>query len=331
MAEPSHRERMRMVLSGGMPDRVPVALWRHFPVDDQDPESLADAVLAFQREWDFDFVKVTPASSFCLVDWGVRDVWEGNPEGTRKYTERVITRPQDWEKLRELDPHQGSLGGQLRVLQLLRTGLDSGTPFVQTIFNPLAQAKNLAGDGLLMEHIRRWPEAVRAGLDTITRSTTKFVHACMQTGVDGIFLAIQHASGKYFTDQEYRHWGTPSDLAILEVAKDAWLNVMHLHGESVMFDLAGEYPVAVVNWHDREAGPTLREGWQRCGKVVCGGWTQWGTIALGNPKMVLGEAGDAIAQMEARHLILGTGCVTPIISPRACLRAAANAGKVSNG
>jgi uroporphyrinogen decarboxylase len=323
----SHKERMRTVLSGGLPDRVPVALWRHFPVDDQDPELLANAILAFQKEWDFDFVKVTPASSFCLTDWGVQDVWEGNPEGTRKYTRRAVAQPRDWEKITALDPSKGNLGAQLRVLKLLRTRLEPETPFIQTIFNPLAQAKNLAGDGLLMEHIRRWPDAVQIGLDAITRSTTKFVQACMDAGVDGVFLAIQHASYRLFSYQEYRQWGMPGDQAILHAAQDAWLNVMHLHGEAVMFDLAKEYPVAVVNWHDREAGPSLREGRQRCGKVVCGGWTQWGTIALGDPKMVFEEAKDTVTQMGAKHLILGTGCVTPIITPRACLQAAARAGE----
>jgi hypothetical protein len=39
-----HRERMQAVLAGQKPDRTPVALWRHFPVDDQEPQLLADLV-----------------------------------------------------------------------------------------------------------------------------------------------------------------------------------------------------------------------------------------------------------------------------------------------
>ena len=45
-------------------DSPPVALWRHFPVDDQEAATLAAATLDFQRHYDFDLVKVTPASSF---------------------------------------------------------------------------------------------------------------------------------------------------------------------------------------------------------------------------------------------------------------------------
>ena len=73
----THRERLEACLSEATLDRVPIALWRHFPVDDQTPEALARAVIAFQRRYEFDLVKVTPASSFCVKDWGAQDEWRG--------------------------------------------------------------------------------------------------------------------------------------------------------------------------------------------------------------------------------------------------------------
>src|SRR3990172_8385784 len=144
------RERLHAAIGGEKVDRPPVALWRHFPVDDQRPEDLAAATLEFQNLYDWDFVKVTPASSFCLKDWGADDEWRGDPEGTRAYTRRVIARPEDWATLKLLDPRAGHLGSQLRALELIRDGLGgrslrpSGerTPFIQTIFSPLSQARN---------------------------------------------------------------------------------------------------------------------------------------------------------------------------------------------
>jgi uroporphyrinogen decarboxylase len=85
----NHRERLETSLAGGNPDRPPVALWRHFPVDDQYPENLVKSTLDFQETFDFDLVKVSPASSYCLKDWGVDDEWQGNPEGSREYTHRM--------------------------------------------------------------------------------------------------------------------------------------------------------------------------------------------------------------------------------------------------
>jgi uroporphyrinogen decarboxylase len=86
------RERLEKTWRGEETDRVPVALWRHWPGDDQRAADLAEAVVAFQRRWDFDFVKVTPASSYCISDYGVQDRWVGSLEGTREYIKRAVQR-----------------------------------------------------------------------------------------------------------------------------------------------------------------------------------------------------------------------------------------------
>jgi uroporphyrinogen decarboxylase len=319
----SHSERMRAVLAGDQPDRIPVALWRHFPVDDQDPAALAASSLAFQAEFDLDMIKVTPASSFCIKDWGAQDVWEGNTEGTRLFLGSVIQKPADWERLKILDPAKGALARQISCLKEILRRVKGVVPVVQTVFNPLAQAKHLCGPDTLKEHLVRYPEALRAGLDTIARSTVLFVEMCMDCGIDGIFLAVQHANASFPGEAEYRKWGTKDDLAILQAARGGWINMLHLHGLKVFFPLAVEYPVQIVNWHDRESGPSLESGYQLSGKTVCGGWRQWETMALGDEKKIDAEAKDAIRQMKGRHLVLGTGCVTPIIAPRTCLSAAA--------
>src|SRR5512132_2106805 len=112
----THKERIQAALKGEFIDRPPVALWRHFPVDDQSPDLLAEAHLDYQQNYDFDLLKVTPASSFCLKDWGVDDEWVGSTEGTRGYTRRVVSSPRDWESLPELDPSAPHLAGQVECL-----------------------------------------------------------------------------------------------------------------------------------------------------------------------------------------------------------------------
>src|SRR5690606_26771832 len=107
------RERLEKTIHGEEADRVPVALWRHWPGDDQRAADLVEATVAFQRRWDFDFVKVTPASSFQISDYGVQDRWVGNIEGTREYVRRVVERSLDWTELRVLDPSRGALSRQL--------------------------------------------------------------------------------------------------------------------------------------------------------------------------------------------------------------------------
>jgi len=316
------KERLMAAIRGEPVDRPPVALWRHFPGDDYRPDDLAAATVAFQRQYDFDFVKVTPASSFCVQDWGSQDRWVGTLEGTRDYTHYPIQSPNDWAKLRPLDPTQGALGAQLDCLRLIADELVGEVPFIQTVFSPLAQAKNLVGREWLPIHLRRYPDEVRAGLQVIAETTTRFVTAAQETGIDGLFYAVQHAQYGLLSADEYAAFGRPDDLEILDAAQDLWLNVLHLHGTDVMFDLVADYPVQVINWHDRETWPALAEGQECFAGAVCGGLQRWDVVVRGTPEQVREQASDAISQTGGRRFILGTGCVTPIVAPASNIRAA---------
>jgi uroporphyrinogen decarboxylase len=331
----NHRERMQACLNDNASlDRPPVALWRHFPMDDQSPQDLAAATLDFQRHYDFDLVKVTPASSFCIKDWGAEDVWEGHTEGTRRYTRRVVQKPQDWERLPELDPREAAyLSAQLTCLRLIKSGLGPETPLLQTIFNPLAQAKNLAGGDLLIAHLRQYPDAVLKGLETIAVTTRRFVEACLETGIDGVFYAVQHAQAGLLTLDEYKTFGLSFDRKILQPASGLWCNLLHLHGLNVYFDLIPAYTSLfpaplIINWHDRETPPSLRQAFVsedlatlKVSPVLCGGVSQH-TIAYEDSIHVHQEGADAIAQTGGRRLLLGTGCVVPVIAPHGNIMAA---------
>jgi len=315
MSEITHRERLEICLSGEKPDRVPAALWRHFPVDDQDPERLAQAALNFQRTFEFDLVKFTPASSFCIKDWGSQDEWSGNPEGTRDYTHQVITKPEDWIRLEVLDPNKGFLGDQLKSLKMLVNELGPDVPVIQTVFNPLSQAKNLVGKNRLLSHIRQYPNAVLGGLKIITESTRRFVEEVVDIGVAGVFFAVQHAQYSLLSEREFEAFGRIFDLQVLEPTEDLWLNMLHMHGVDVMFDFLKEYPVQVINWHDRETPPDLKEASEQFSGVLCGGLRRIETMVLGSPEQVIEEARDAISQTKGLRFILGTGCVAPITTP----------------
>lgn len=324
----SHRERLQTCLSGETPDRSPVALWRHFPVDDQASETLASATLNFQRTYDFDLVKVTPASSFCLRDWGVEDIWQGHTEGTRTYTKRVIQDPGDWESLPVLDPHAPHLSAILASLRQIRAGLGPDTPMLATLFNPLSQAKNLAGPERLIVHLRKYPQAVMRGLKTIAETTGRFVEALLSTGVDGIFYAVQHAQAGLLTEAEYQAFGLPFDRQVIQPAGDLWCNMLHLHGRDVYFTLLASLPFQIINWHDRETSPSLAEAIKTSEVshpfTVCGGLRQ-DTLVYRDGAEVRDEAMDAVRQTGGRRFILSTGCVVPVIAPHGNLIAARRA------
>ncbi len=318
----NHRERLEICLNGDKPERVPVALWRHFPVDDQRADDLAAATILFQREYDFDLVKVTSASSFWVKDWGVEDVWKGNPEGTREITKFPIQQADDWEKLQVLDPGKGEYSKQIESLKMIVKELGEDTPVIMTVFSPLLQARNLISREKLLVHMRLYPQLFKRGLQIITESTCRFVEAAMKTGIAGIFYGVQHADYHFLSKAEYLEYGLPFDWQIIEPASSGWFNMLHLHGEDIMFDLFIDFPTTSINWHDRDTYPSLAEAKKLFKGVVCGGLQREKTMLFGSPESVTKEAKDAIIATEGKRFILGTGCVLPITAPRANIMAA---------
>jgi uroporphyrinogen decarboxylase len=316
----SKRERLEATIEGRPVDRPAVALWRHWPGDDQRGENLARATVEFQRTFDFDFIKFMPSSNYCIADWGAESCWVGNLEGTREWGPRAIQRPADWTQLRVLDPSSGLLGEMARGLSLVSEAMGREVPLIMTIFNPLAQAKNLVGPALF-SHMRQHPEAFKAGLETITETTARYIEAIRGTGIAGIFLALQHASYDLLSEAEYRTFGRPYDLRILEAIEGLWFNVLHVHGENVMFDLVADYPVQAVNWHDQETPPSLAEALDRFPGALVGGLHRWDTVLRGTPEEVRERVRAAVEQTGGRRLIVGTGCVTITNTPTGNIRA----------
>ncbi len=324
IAKMTKRQRLEATFAGAPVDRPAVSLWRHWPVDDRYASELARAHLEFQGIYDFDFIKVTPSSDFMVAAYGAESYWVGNEEGTREWGPRVIQSPEDWTRLKPLDPRQGLYGEIIEANRQIGQAIKDDVPFIQTVFNPLSQAKNLAG-GRLLSDIRQHPDAVKAGLATLTETTLRFIEALKPTGAAGIFLAAQHATYDLLTEAEYRELCRPLDLQILAATEGMWFNLLHLHGENVMFDLLADYPVQVINWHDVETPPSLGEALSRTGKALCGGIRQWDTMLRGTPDDVQVEAEAALEATGGRRFILGTGCVTPVTAPTCNIWAARKA------
>jgi len=211
----THKERILTTLRGETPDRTPVALWRHFPHHDASAEGLAERVVAFQQRYDFDLVKVTPVAGYPAEAWGAQLYYLDNDHGTRGYTQRPVNAVDDWHNLAPLDVHEGLLGRELEALKAVRASVDNDVHVLQTIFSPLTIAKNLS-DTLWKTHLETDPEALHSGLKTIAHTTLEFAKASLASGADALFFATQLASYDELNEEQYKAFGVPYDLHILE-------------------------------------------------------------------------------------------------------------------
>ena len=134
------------------------------------------------------------------------------------------------------------------------------------------------------------------------------------------YYAVQHAAYPLLSRAEFETFGRPYDRRVLESAADLWANMVHLHGSRVMFDLVADYPVPLLNWHDRDTAINLRDGLAAFPGAASGGVSQW-TIHREGPADLLAEVADARAQTGNRRLLLGTGCVIMTTTPLRNIRA----------
>jgi uroporphyrinogen decarboxylase len=316
-----HWARIEAAVAGRAAGKVPVALWKHFPGDDQDAGKLAARTLEWQRAWDFDLVKFMPSGTYCVEDWGARTVFDGAANGARVVTEPGVTRAEEWPRLARLDPAKGVLGAQNAALAQAAKALRGSVPILQTVFSPLTTARKLAGEALL-DHLKREPQAVEEGLRIITDVTIEFSLAALKSGAHGLFFATQLATTDVLTVAEYQKFGVVFDLTVLKAIEGKTrINMLHLHGENVMFDLLATYPVDMINWHDRLTAPSLGKALEKSEGAAVGGVEERNLLVSGSEGQVRAQVRDAIAQTGGRRLVIGPGCVAAIAAPERNIRA----------
>lgn len=326
----SKRQRIQAVLAGKSVDRVPVGFWRHWPGDDQHAESLAIVTLEFQRRYDLDFIKIPVSSTYCVDDYGVKHAYHGSSGGDRDYLDHVIKRVEDWDQVDPVDIHKGTYNRHLQALRIVIEQREPDTPVIFTIFNPLAMASYLAGEETFLVHLRREPERVQRALMALTDTCASFARAVIDEGCDGIFLSARAASYEVMSEEEYRRYGRPADMAVLKAATGGWFNVLHLHGQHPMFVPLLDYPVNAVNWHDRTAWPSLSEASQLFPKALMAGVEQHKTLCFGSSVDVEAQVHDALKQVNGLRLIISVGCTYPLGVPHSNLVAMRRAVETSN-
>ena len=320
-----HWQRVEAALAGAAVDRLPIALWRHFPRDDQHVDRLVAHTLSWQDRWHFDLVKFMPSGTYGVEDWGAVSAYQDAPNGARAVVEPAVVRTQDWRKIRDLDVRQGSYGRQNEALAAVAKRLGGAVPLLQTVFSPLTTARKLATEGLFAD-LRRSPDALQQALQVITDVTIRFALDAVSAGAHGMFFATQLASFRLLSAAEYERFGKTYDLQVLAALRGKTrLNMLHAHGSDIMFDLLAGYPVEMMNWHDRLTEPSLHAAAVRFPGLLVGGLSERGTMLDGDPESVEREVLDAIAQTNGRRLMIGPGCVMPPAVSEANIAAAVRA------
>ena len=293
--EMSRTERVMAAVRGEPLDRLPIVFWHHFRPEGSG-RAMAEATLRFfDDEFDLDIAKVMPDLPYPFPQRSIRSV-------------------DDWRLFEQIDPARSRYFTQrAEAVQILRDELGFDTPIVMTVFSPLAEAMYAATDqDTFLAHAQEAPVVVHEALSIVAENLRAHIRDVIAAGADGVFFAIQGCTRSIMPDAQYREFGRPYDLMALQGGINGWLNILHVHGDrDLMFDQVLDYPVQVLSWSDRLAGPSLREARMMTSKCLMGGWHEFGPLANGPEDRIRTEAEDAIAQTGGRKLILANGCSVP--------------------
>jgi uroporphyrinogen decarboxylase len=322
-------QRIAAALRGEAPDRPPFSFWTHLPGLDLDPVRLAKATAAFCARYDLDFVKTMPNGLYPVEDWGcVCDYSDIERGGVARVVRAAVTSAQDWDRLDPVDVTAGAFGRELDHFELVVKLVGPSVPVLATVFSPLTIAAKLS-DAAHRQHLAREPAVFARGLEIITDATCTFAQEAIARGCAGVFLATQEASHRVLDQAAYWTFGEPYDRRVMEAATlaGAWFNVVHMHGENVMFELLARYDAAALNWHIGETLPSILDYRTGGGAQPILGGLRREHLTRRDHAAVLRDIERAVADTGGRGILLAPACVIRHPVDDATLRFAANAIK----
>jgi uroporphyrinogen decarboxylase len=300
-------ERLRAALRGEPVDRPPFTVWYHFGLQHAPAERVAQAHLEFFDAYHLDWLKVMNDYSYPM------------PDGVE-----TVTEPRDLRRLTPLDVTRGSLGEQLRVIEILAPALRGRAWFVDTVFNAWNTLKRNVVKGSIDALMREHPRELDAALAVVNENLIRYARASVERGAAGIFLSVP-ATEETLTAEQYERFMRPFDLALLEAVRSRGeCHILHAHGARLYFDRLLDYPVHALSWADRSGGPSLAEARGRTPLALVGGIEQ-DRFPQASAAEVRAEVRRAVAEAGREKLLVAPGCAIPTYSFPELIRAARDA------
>lgn len=313
----SHRERLELILAGQRPDRFAASFWRHFFHMEHHAKGTAEAMVAFQKHFGWDFVKINPRADYHAEPWGLTLSFSHDEFRKHNKGNFPVSKPNDWERIQPVSLSSPALAEHLKVVSMVRRALGNDVPILMTVFTPLAVAGRLVEDrNLLAEHLRSHPDKVASALEAITETFAAFATELRNAGADGLFFATtQWASSDLLSWEEYEKFGVPYDLRVIEATDETPINLLHVCcSNNFLNKLAGiNYRCRMYNWDSDDPTNLSLDKTSEIlkAKTLVGGVAQNDWLLYGTPKDVNDRILGLKHGMSASQVIIGPGCSIP--------------------
>lgn len=320
-------ERVQALIKGESVFPPVTSFFGHKHDEEQRPATLIAHLAGLQREYHWDFVKVQSRATYYGEAWGC--VHEYDITAGPVMVDHVVKKIDDYFRLKVLDATTGPLGEHVEVAKGLARELRGRAPIVHTVFSPLtvlnrlggAQRKTEGETARLLHEIESAPDAIRHGLEVVTKTLERYVRDLIRAGGDGIFITTTAWDADHMSPSDYQSWAEPYERRLYMAAREegAWLNIIHPCRARTHFDIVKEYPVEIISY-DALSGrnPTLAEGIARTDKIL---WSGVSVDALQrqDAEQIVREVREAYGTTHWKQFALGPTCAVPPGTPASLL------------
>ena len=308
----THKQRVREVLAGQAPDRLPVSVWGHDFLREWSAQELAAHTIERQRQFDYDFVKLNPRWTLFAEPWGNQYI-PPTEQRFPKLEHKIVHTLADIPRIPIVPRDHVVLAEHVAAMGLVVDELGDSVDVLATLFSPLAVLGLLCG-GVgqpLISFAQEEPDIVHQALDHITTTLTEHSEDLLSAGASGLFFAaLQWTSLEVCDADFYDTFGRPYDLRVLAAAESAPFNILHVCGNHTDLPRFFDYPTQVFNWDNFGPGNlTLAEAaalTAGTNKVVAGGIPHRKLHKIDAAELAQ-IAQQAIAGVDGRLLLAG-GC-----------------------
>lgn len=329
------QQRMQAVLAGEVPDRAPVTAYRHFPGMEYEGAKLAEAMVGFQKQYDWDWMKINPTAVYYYEVWGNEydyNNYEGNVPHRNSY---AIHSVEDLEKITVQPGNAEPFERQLEGVRLIRKAVGPELPVFHSVFSPAAVLLNLCGDRspgryresdrdgiLLLNYFRNHREETHRALRNITETMADYTKRSLAAGADGIFFACMGLAREgYLTMEEWEEFVKPYDKMVIEAmeGKPAMLHTCGIYGNPERFV---DYGVQAIHWAESAPGnPPIAGSESWLGKIAAMGGVDERLFGTGAEDKIAAMAEKSVAANRNRPFLLTPECTVAMESTDAELKA----------
>ncbi|MBY8988654.1 MAG: hypothetical protein KGD61_09390 [Candidatus Lokiarchaeota archaeon] len=300
---------IKKVLKAEPTERVPYAIWKHFPKFDKSPEGLLKAQIDFQNKFDSDIMKISISGRAFASDFGAELGGYEPDSGSRTCVKYPIEKLEDWENVKKIDVTRGEFGNQIKAMKLIHREVEGKIPTMMTVFSPLMVASEI--DQNVISHYREDPQLIGEQFKIMVSAMTDFIKASLDAGADGIFLATQHFNNRLTDEERMELEFTPLKNIIKKTLKKNNFLVLHLHGDNPDFKLATKLPIDAINWHDQQTVPKLSEARKIFKGGLLGGLNAELWKDMSNPAELSSLISLVYKNFKGSGLMMAPGCVIP--------------------